>query len=121
MTVHSNINRLIAVILGLRGITVTVTGSRTDGKYNYHTLAGFPDNRTEEIRVSANGNLWSDRIPSFHSVAGEQVRYETELALCSGHAGTVRLGKNVTPFVAVTPSIISAQTGERATREIITA
>src|SRR5208282_5179572 len=74
------ITRLIAVISFLCKITATVQSERKDNAGNtYYTLAGIPA-KYNEVKVSSRGGLWSDMLGSFHSVTGELVRYETEIA-----------------------------------------
>src|SRR5271157_3417751 len=76
----NTITRLIAVIQALCGMTATVRSTRTDNNGNtFYTLAGIPE-KYNEVKVTSRAGLWSDKLGSFHSVAGEQVRYETEIA-----------------------------------------
>jgi len=89
----NSITRLIAVIFALRGIVVTIASERKQGNYTFYTLTGFPQDRKAEIRVSGNGNLWSDEVKSFQSVPGELVRYETHLAYADERIAGIRQGK----------------------------
>src|SRR5208282_257286 len=76
----TTINRLIAVIASLCKLTAVIESQRTDNKGNtYYTLSGIPT-KYNEVKVSNRGGLWSDKLGSFHSVTGELVRYETEIA-----------------------------------------
>jgi len=77
----TTINRLIAVIAYICKMTATVESTRTDSNGNtFYTLSGVPT-KYNEVKVSSRGGLWSDKLGSFHSVTGETVRYETEIAL----------------------------------------
>jgi hypothetical protein len=76
----NTITRLIAVIAHLCKMTATVESSRTDNAGNtYYTLSGIPT-KYNEVKIRKQGGLWSDKLGSFHSVVGETVRYETEIA-----------------------------------------
>ena len=101
----NTINRLIAVIFALTGQTVSVVSQRNEKNSTYYTLAPFSgDLQSDEVKVSSQGNLWSDRIPSFHAVTGELIRYETEIALRMGHSVNPRLSaKSLRPVPAVIP------------------
>ena len=102
----NTIQRLIAVIFALTNQTVTIASERKAGNSTYYTLTGFTgDLVSDEVRVSNQGNLWSDRIPSFHAVTGELIRYETEIALRMGHSANPRLSaKSLRPVPAVIPA-----------------
>lgn len=97
----TTINRLIAVIQVLCNMTATVESQRNDGKGNtYYTLAGIPT-KYNEVKVSSRGGLWSDKLGSFHSVAGELVRYETEIAYRVCFPDVRLTAKNLRPAPAV--------------------
>ena len=97
----STITRLIAVIASLCKMTATIESSRTDNAGNtYYTLAGIPT-KYNEVKVSSRGGLWSDKLGSFHSVAGELVRYETEIAYRVCFPDVRLTAKNLRPAPAV--------------------
>jgi hypothetical protein len=95
------ITRLIAVIASLCKMTATIESSRTDNAGNtYYTLAGIPT-KYNEVKVSSRGGLWSDKLGSFHSVAGELVKYETEIAYRVCFPDVRLTAKNLRPAPAV--------------------
>src|SRR5208282_6082862 len=95
------ITRLIAVISFLCKMTATVQSERKDNAGNtYYTLAGIPA-KYNEVKVSNRNGLWSDMLGSFHSVTGEQVRYETEIAYRVCFPDARLTAKNLRPAPAV--------------------
>src|SRR5208282_2424651 len=95
------IARLIAVIAHLCKMTATIARTRTDDKGNtFYTLSGIPV-KYNEVKVSNRGGLWSDKLGSFHSVTGELVRYETEIAYRVCFPDVRLTAKNLRPAPAV--------------------